>query len=137
MENSGVEINMINELYNLFGEIFETAQYIEWNLALLICKSQNTNADNMFNDMQDMTMGQIIGHARKVDFFSDDDISELEYILEKRNYLAHQFFKQNDIVKHSDNEKFLVNKVGELNNILIHFQNYNKRLSVFYRNNFE
>lgn len=128
---------MINELYNLFGEIFETAQYIEWNLALLICKSQNTNADNMFNDMQDMTMGQIIGHARKVDFFSDDDISELEYILEKRNYLAHQFFKQNDIVKHSDNEKFLDNKVGELNNILIRFQNYNKRLSVFYRNNFE
>lgn len=87
--------------------------------------------------MQEMTMGQIIGYARNVKFFSDDDISELEYILEKRNYLAHQFFKQNDIVKHSDNEKFLVNKVGELNNILIRFQNYNKRLSVFYRNNFE
>lgn len=84
-----------------------------------------------------MTMGQIIGYARNVEFFSDDDISELEYILEKRNYLAHQFFKQSDIVKHSDNEKFLDNKVGELNNILIRFQNYNKRLSGFYRNNFE
>lgn len=128
---------MINELYNLFGEIFETAQYIEWNLALLICKSQNTNADNMFNDMQDMTMGQIIGYAKDARLFNEDAICELEYILEKRNYLAHQFFKQNDIVKHSDNEKFLVNKVGELNNILIRFQNYNKRLSGFYRNNFE
>lgn len=128
---------MINELYNLFGEIFETAQYIEWNLALLICKSQNTNADNMFNDMQDMTMGQIIGYAKDARLFNEDAICELEYILDKRNYLAHQFFKQNDIVKHSDNEKFLVNKVGELNNILIRFQNYNKRLSVFYRNNFE
>ena len=137
MENSGVEINMINELYNLFGEIFETAQYIEWNLALLICKSQNTNADNMFNDMQDMTMGQIIGYAKDARLFNEDAICELEYILDKRNYLAHQFFKQNDIVKHSDNEKFLGNKVGELNNILIRFQNYNKRLSVFYRNNFE
>lgn len=128
---------MIKELYNLFGEIFETAQYIEWNLALLICKSQNTNADNMFNDMQDMTMGQIIGYAKDARLFNEDAICELEYILDKRNYLAHQFFKQNDIVKHSDNEKFLVNKVGELNNILIRFQNYNKRLSVFYRNNFE
>lgn len=128
---------MINELYNLFGEIFETAQYIEWNLALLICKSQNTNADNMFNDMQDMTMGQIIGYAKDARLFNEDAICELEYILEKRNYLAHQFFKQNDIVKHSDNEKFLDNKVGELNNILIRFQNYNKRLSGFYRNNFE
>lgn len=128
---------MINELYNLFGEIFETAQYIEWNLALLICKSQNTNADNMFNDMQDMTMGQIIGYAKDARLFNEDAICELEYILDKRNYLAHQFFKQNDIVKHSDNEKFLGNKVGELNNILIRFQNYNKRLSVFHRNNFE
>lgn len=128
---------MKNYLYELFGEIFENAQYIEWNVALIVSKTQNTTAANLFEKMQDMTMGQIIGHARNVEFFSGDDISELEYILEKRNYLAHQFFKQNDIVKHSDNEKFLVNKIGELNNILIRFQNYNKRLSVIYRNNFE
>ena len=128
---------MKNYLYELFGEIFENAQYIEWNVALIVSNVYNTAAACLFEKMQEMTMGQIIGYARNVEFFSDDDISELEYILEKRNYLAHQFFKQNDIVKHSDNEKFLDNKVGELNNILIRFQNYNKRLSVFYRNNFE
>ena len=124
-------------MYELFGEIFENAQYIEWNVALIVSNVYNTAAACLFEKMQEMTMGQIIGYARNVEFFSDDDISELEYILEKRNYLAHQFFKQNDIVKHSDNEKFLDNKVGELNNILIRFQNYNKRLSGFYRNNFE
>lgn len=130
MENSGVEINMINELYNLFGEIFETAQYIEWNLALLICKSQNTNADNMFNDMQDMTMGQIIGYAKDARLFNEDAICELEYILDKRNYLAHQFFKKNDIVKHNNNNNaFLENKVRELQNILSRFQNFNRILS--------
>lgn len=129
MENSGVEINMINELYNLFGEIFETAQYIEWNLALLICKSQNTNADNMFNDMQDMTMGQIIGYAKDARLFNEDAICELEYILDKRNYLAHQFFKKNDIVKHNNNNVFLENKVRELQNILTRFQNFNRILS--------
>ena len=129
MENSGVEINMINELYNLFGEIFETAQYIEWNLALLICKSQNTNADNMFNDMQDMTMGQVIGYAKDARLFNEDAICELEYILDKRNYLAHQFFKKNDIVKHNKNYAFLENKVRELQNILTRFQNFNKILS--------
>ena len=128
---------MKNYLYELFGEIFENAQYIEWNVALIVSNVYNTAAACLFEKMQEMTMGQIIGYARNVEFFSDDDISELEYILEKRNYLAHQFFKQNDIVKHSDNEKFLDNKVGELNNILIRFQNYNKRLSVLYRNNFE
>ena len=120
---------MINELYNLFGEIFETAQYIEWNLALLICKSQNTNADNMFNDMQDMTMGQIIGYAKDARLFNEDDICELEYILDKRNYLAHQFFKKNDKVKHNKNYAFLENKVGELQNILTRFQNFNRILS--------
>ena len=129
MENSGVEINMINELYNLFGEIFETAQYIEWNLALLICKSQNTNADNMFNDMQDMTMGQVIGYAKDARLFNEDVICELEYILDKRNYLAHQFFKKNDIVKHNNNNAFLENKVRELQNILTRFQNFNRILS--------
>lgn len=129
MENSGIEINMINELYNLFGEIFETAQYIEWNLALLICKSQNTNADNMFNDMQDMTMGQIIEYAKDARLFNEEAICELEYILDKRNYLAHQFFKKNDIVKHNNNNAFLENKVRELQNILTRFQNFNRILS--------
>lgn len=127
---------MINKLYELFGEIFENAQYIEWNVALIVSKSHNMTAADLFNKMQDMTMGQIIGYARNVEFFSDNDIEELEYILDKRNYLAHQFFKQNDIVKHNSNEKFLDNKIRELRNILTRFQNYNNALSNFYRKNF-
>lgn len=127
---------MINELYELFGEIFENAQYIEWNVALIVSKSHNMTADDLFEKMQDMTMGQIVGYAKNVEFFEDGDISELEYILDKRNYLAHQFFKRNDIVKHSNNVKFLENKIRELQNILTRFQNYNGALSDFYRINF-
>ncbi|MDE6060890.1 MAG: hypothetical protein K2G31_05410 [Clostridia bacterium] len=124
---------MIDQLYELFGEIFEVAQYIEWNVALIVSKSHNMTADDLFEKMQYMTLGQIVGYARNVEFFSDSDIEELEYILDKRNYLAHQFFKQNDIVKHSNNAKFLDNKIRELRNILIRFQNYNTALSNFYR----
>lgn len=127
---------MISELYKLVGEIFENAQYIEWNVALIVSKSQNMNADDLFEKMQDMTMGQIVGYAKNVEFLGDDDISELKYILDKRNYLAHQFFKQNDIVKHRNNVKFLENKIRELRNILTRFQNYNGALSNFYRTNF-
>ena len=127
---------MINELYELFGEIFENAQYIEWNVALIVSKSHNMTAADLFEKMQDMTMGQIVSYAKNVEFFGDDDISELEYILDKRNYLAHQFFKQNDIVKHNNNVKFLENKIRELRNILTRFQNYNSALSDFYRGNF-
>ena len=127
---------MINTLYNLFGEIFENAQYIEWNIALIVSKSQNINASNLFNKMQEMTMGQIIGYAKKVEFFEDDDLDELEYILNKRNYLAHQFFKQNDHEKNSNNTDFLNNKIGELRNILTRFQNFNNVLSNFYKTNF-
>lgn len=121
---------MINKLYNLFGEIFEIAQYIEWNLSLLICKSQNTNADDMFNDMQNMTMGQVIGYAKAARLFNENNLRELEYILDKRNYLAHQFFKKNDIVKHNENYAFLENKVRELQNVLIRFQEFNSVLSL-------
>lgn len=31
---------MISKLYYLFGEIFEIVQYIEWNIASLVCNSQ-------------------------------------------------------------------------------------------------
>lgn len=127
---------MTNELYELFGEIFENAQYIEWNVALIVSKSHNMTAADLFEKMQDMTMGQIVSYAKNVEFFGDGDISELEYILDKRNYLAHQFFKQNDIVKHNNNVKFLENKIRELRNILTRFQNYNSALSNFYRENF-
>lgn len=127
---------MINELYELFGKIFENAQYIEWNVALIVSKSHNMTAADLFEKMQDMTMGQIVSYAKNVEFFDDGDISELEYILDKRNYLAHQFFKQNDIVKHNNNVKFLENKIRELRNILTRFQNYNSELSDFYRENF-
>lgn len=127
---------MVNEIYNLVGKIFENAQYIEWNVALIVSKSHNMTADSLFEKMQEMTMGQIVGYAKKVEFFGDGDISELEYILDKRNYLAHQFFKQNDIVKHSNNGKFLKNKIRELQNILTRFQNYNDALSDFYKTNF-
>lgn len=127
---------MIHKLYELFGEIFENAQYIEWNVALIVSKSHNMTADSLFDKMQEMTMGQIVGYAKNVEFFDDGDISELEYILDKRNYLAHQFFKQNDIVKHRNNWKFIENKIRELQNILTRFQNYNNALSDFYRTNF-
>ena len=123
---------MIGELYKLFGEIFENAQYIEWNIALIVSKSHNMTAADLFEKMQDMTMGQIVGYAKNVEFFDNYDISELEYILDKRNYLAHQFFKKNDIVKHSDNNAFLGNKVGELRNILTRFQDFNSSLSNYF-----
>ena len=127
---------MINKLYELFGEIFENAQYIEWNVALIVSKSHNMTAADLFEKMQDMTMGQIVGYAKNVEFFGEKDIEELEYILDKRNYLAHQFFKQNDIVKHNSNERFLDNKIRELRNILARFQNYNNALSDFYIKNY-
>lgn len=124
---------MINELYCLVGKILENAQYIEWNIALIVSKSHNIDATNLFENMQNMTMGQIIGYAKKVEFFEVSDIEELEYILNKRNYLAHQFFKKNDIVKQNGNTTFIKNKIGELSNILYRFQNFNKELSNFYK----
>ncbi len=90
----------------------------------------------MFENMQEMTMGQIVSIARGVEYFENEDIEELEYILNKRNYLAHQFFKQNDIVKHKENSKFIDNKIRELNNILNRFEKFNNYMSRFYRNNF-
>lgn len=122
---------MTEQLYLLVGEILEIAQYIEWNIALLVKQSQkeNQDVDELFAQMQEMTMGQIIGIADKTGIFNENQLEQLRRILDKRNYLAHQFFKINDIVKHNDNSRFLQNKIRELNNILISFQNFNLWLS--------
>lgn len=122
---------MTEQLYLLVGEILEIAQYIEWNIALLVKQSQkdNQDVDELFAQMQEMTMGQIIGIADKTGIFNANQLEQLRHILDKRNYLAHQFFKINDIVKHNDNSRFLQNKIRELSNILISFQNFNLWLS--------
>lgn len=39
---------MISKIYKLFGEIFENAEYIEWNIALITCKSHKINALDLF-----------------------------------------------------------------------------------------
>ena len=44
---------MISELYKLVGEIFENAQYIEWNVALIVSKAYNTTAACLFEKMQE------------------------------------------------------------------------------------
>ena len=136
METSGSKIDGLHETVSLRQRFSHFIWTIEWNVALIVSKSHNMTAADLFEKMQDMTMGQIVSYAKNVEFFGDSDISELEYILDKRNYLAHQFFKQNDIVKHNNNVKFLENKIRELRNILTRFQNYNSALSDFYRENF-
>ena len=118
-------------LYQLFGNIFETVQYIEWNIAVITCKYKNDNVEKLFDNMQNMTLGQIVKIAESINWFNDTDIEELKYILEKRNYLAHQFFKKNDIVKHSSNHAFINNKIGELENILNRFKCFNSVLVDF------
>lgn len=60
---------MVDIIYNLVGKIFENAQYIEWNVALIVSKSHNMTADSLFEKMQEMTMGQIVGYAKNVEFF--------------------------------------------------------------------
>lgn len=124
---------MTNTIYHLVGELLENVQYIEWNLAVLICDSQKDNKkiDNskLFSKMQAMTLGQIINLVKKVNIFEDDELDELEFILNKRNYLAHQFFKINDCVKNSDNKGFISNKNGELKNLLKRFSTFNQKVS--------
>lgn len=123
---------MINQIYSLYGNIFENIQYIEWNIALIVCKTDKKNAADIFEEIQNMTMGQLINYAVESECFDDEDIEELKYILEKRNYLAHHFFKKNDIVKHKNNLSFLKNKIRELQNILNKVQQFNEILSEEY-----
>jgi hypothetical protein len=119
----------MEEIYNLIGEILEIVQYIEWNIVVLACRECDEDSDELWGEMQTMTLGQVIKKAQQIEVFDEDNIEELEYILNKRNYLVHRYFKDQDFVKHKWNEPFLDNKRKELFNMLIRFKKFNDMLN--------
>lgn len=106
------------EIYQKVGKIIEISQYIEWNLALLIRlrtvlrafdKNGTLPVDRyaaieeqakVFNvEMQNMTLGEIIGVVRTANIFAEDILSLLRKALGDRNDVVHKLFKQIDTAR--------------------------------------
>lgn len=105
----------MEKLYILIGQIIENAQYVEWNLALMLrchtilkefedCDTIPLSVfENVIKDAEDLsyelshqTLGEILRRVKETRLLKLNDILKLEKVLKERNKLVHQYFKKQD-----------------------------------------
>lgn len=126
----------------LLGKIFETVQYLEYNLSLMLrytmtlkvaqtisksgakAKPIQTIFKEVDQKLKDskvdfQTFGNLISTLSERNVLEKADLDQLEEILQTRNLLAHQYFKKNRFEEQKENKAFLEGQ----SNYLQHFQN--------------
>lgn len=105
----------MDRVYTLIGKIIENAQYIEWNLALMLrChtilkefEESNTillsvfenvikEAEDLSYELSHKTLGEILYQVKETRLLNLSEINKLESVLRQRNKLVHHYFKNND-----------------------------------------
>ncbi len=127
----------MNRIYQLVGQIIENAQYLEFNLLLMlkydiILKAFDKShaitiekyhqlvidAENKSMELKHKTMGEIIHNIREMNRLSEDEVNKLEKVLKTRNYLVHQYFKKHDFEHFYQDEEFLNKEINYLKDTL-------------------
>lgn len=127
----------MNRIYQLVGKIIENAQYLEFNLLLMlkydiILKAFDKSraitiekyhqlvidAENKSMELKHKTMGEIIHNIREMNRLSEDEVNKLEKVLKTRNYLVHQYFKKHDFEHFYQDEEFLNKEINYLKDTL-------------------
>lgn len=127
----------MNRIYQLVGQIIENAQYLEFNLLLMlkydiILKAFDKSraitiekyhqlvidAENKSMELKHKTMGEIIHNIREMNRLSEDEVNKLEKVLKARNYLVHQYFKKHDFEHFYQDEEFLNKEINYLKDTL-------------------
>lgn len=134
----------------LLGKIFETIQYLEYNLALTMnhtlilremrkhkrpidhktLKSIASSVDKKLKeDRVDLqTFGNLISTLSDENILDKKDLDELEDLLKTRNFLTHQYFKKNKFEQQQGNLEFLNGQANYLLHILNRVNNYNDKI---------
>lgn len=108
----------MNEIYNLIGKIIKEFQELEEHLAILVYCHYYAKRGKRFEDIRrnaleqyakidSVTFGQKLGQMldKKIMSKQDNDYWILDYLKEKRNYIAHNFFVENKFEEQSDIDK--------------------------------
>ena len=109
--------NDLQKIWAQVGFIVQLSQMVEYNLANIIASNEILgkleNKDSIYvfeyNDLAEesnrwykklskSTFGAVIKRAKDVKFFTEESYKLLEDALKKRNYVMHQFFKD-DLTK--------------------------------------
>ncbi|XMB66645.1 hypothetical protein RI065_10120 [Mycoplasmatota bacterium zrk1] len=134
-------------LLSEYGKVLKIIQYIEHNLTLIIRYKVVLNLfdendivpTDVFEETDELaieisekfynkTLGNLVSYIKDYNFLNNFELETLEYILNKRNYFVHHYFKENDFEKHYDNYDFIDNQTRRLKNLLTRADNFNYKL---------
>ena len=133
-------------LWGKVGFIVHLSQMVEYNLANILAfdeilrEFETTDsmfvfeynklakqANEWYEKLSKMTMGSVLKRARKIKFFTTESEELLEKAIEKRNFVVHNFFKEdlkenylekNPQIYYADLEE-TIELLGEINESLV------------------
>ena len=120
--------NDLQELYCKYGQTAEMAQVMEleagnltlafisvWFNPQTITDEQRRMFQSLITDVDTRTFGNLLKEIRKTATISEEIENTLTEALEKRNYLAHRFFKKHNFAINSEEGRKAMN--AELDDI--------------------
>lgn len=128
------ESEQLNELYRLYGIASHNCCNIEYRIVNLLLgpkwkKTEELDANKVkevYEKLSKLTLGSLLKEYKQHFTLTKEQLSLVEDVLEKRNYLAHNFF--GNYGKRMHNPKILEKMVLELKELIIVFQSVSKSL---------
>lgn len=152
-EDSNLDKEIVfREMYYRIGLIFHIIQMNEYNIANILALEEfekdpryifskddieriKKNIDIKFNELSNLTFGGLKCKVKKSKYLANIDMSHLEKIVNYRNYLAHNCFKEkllnNELNTIEDVDKF----VNELNEFEVIIKDFNECLIQIFNKN--
>ena len=102
----------MNKIYCLIGKLTQSFQHIEEYLSLSIYLYDTNTREFLlkhFLSIETKSLGLKLNTIKKLQILEENDITVLEYIKNKRNYIIHRYFLENNFtckldIKQSINE---------------------------------
>lgn len=128
------ESEQLNELYRLYGVAAHNCCNIEYRIVYLLLgpkwkETERLNPEKVrevYGKLNRLTLGQLLKEYKQHFNLTEQQLSLAEEVLEKRNYLAHNFF--GNYGKQMHNPKVLEKMISELKSLIVIFQSISRSL---------
>ncbi|MGN1259117.1 MAG: hypothetical protein ACI4T8_02685 [Christensenellales bacterium] len=141
----------MKRIYYIIGRIIEKTQLTESLLGDVVkyCEIYNeyarhktgfnkkdynnavSSAEYLKTKMETMTLGSVVHVIWETRAFTRAEIDELKFILERRNYFVHEYFKYTPFDEISKNETELVEEYNALKEYYLRLETFYKKAEIY------
>ena len=134
--NENLDEIIYREMYARIGYMFHLFQMNEYNIANILAleefekqkkesfsnseiQSLKQKIDNKFKSLSKLTFGKLKSRVEKSKYLKDIDMKLLKEVIDYRNYLAHECFKQkllNDELKSLEDTDTFIDEINQYEN---------------------